>query len=121
MKLTNWCLIAEPVEAQWSVEACSFCVRWERELTSYFTFISVRQAHAPGGLRLHILLDLRPGANISKNIVDAAKDIIAIKAGILDKATKQQMGEPNVDIYTQDKLAAVTQKAGKQFHGMPEH
>lgn len=51
---------------------------------------------------------------------DAAKDIIAIKAGILDKATKQQMGEPNVDIYTQDKLAAVTQKAGKQFKGMPE-
>ena len=45
----------------------------------------------------------------------------AIKAGCLDKETKQKLPEPNIDIYTQDRLSCVTQRASKGFNGMPEH
>ncbi|KAK9896527.1 hypothetical protein P389DRAFT_80609 [Cystobasidium minutum MCA 4210] len=51
---------------------------------------------------------------------DAAKDIIAIKGGILDSSIKKQLPTPAIDIYTQDKLPLVTQEADKAFKGMPE-
>ncbi|KAL7005774.1 hypothetical protein EMMF5_004689 [Cystobasidiomycetes sp. EMM_F5] len=53
---------------------------------------------------------------------EAAPDIVAVKAGILDKETKQKLqASKAVDIYLKDVLPVVTQRAPKGFEGMPPH
>lgn len=43
---------------------------------------------------------------------DAAPDIIAVQAGVLDTDVKRQL-KPSIDIYTKEKLPLVTQSAPK--------
>lgn len=50
---------------------------------------------------------------------EAAPEIIAIKAGTLDTATKQTL-KPDTEIWTQSKLPFMTESLAKPFKGMPE-